>query len=69
MSDTTTIEIKDEQKRVMNGLKYGENEPYKDVLQRLIEDYSGSSEVLNEDRVRQVAREEIRDVVVREALE
>jgi predicted CopG family antitoxin len=65
---TTTIEIRDGQKAALDDLKVADSESYKDVLQRLIEDYS-DSRGLTEDRVRELAREEVRDAVVFEALE
>lgn len=68
MTDTTTIEITTEQKRDLDNLKHSESESYKDVLQRLIDGYSAESE-LDESRVRELAREEINDLVTFKALE
>lgn len=65
---TTTIEIRDGQKAALDDLKVADSESYKDVLQRLMEDYS-DTEGLTESRVRELAREEVRDAVVFEALE
>jgi len=66
--DTTTIELRTDQKAQLDDLKHGD-ESYKSVLQRLIEEYRASGGQLDESRVREVAREEITDRVRREALE
>ena len=68
MTDTTTIEINDDQRQTLGDLKVANSESNKDVLQRLIDDYNNPNE-LTENRVRELAREEIADRVVREALE
>lgn len=67
MTDTTTIEIRKEQKRELDGLKRANSESYKEVLQRLIDGYDGAGG-MDESRVRELAREEISDRVVGEAL-
>lgn len=68
MTDTTTIEIRTEQKDALDGLKLSDSESYKDVLQRLIDSY-GTADGLTEDRVRELAAEVVTDRVVFEALE
>jgi len=64
--ETTTIEITVDQKAELNKMKRGS---YKDALQVLIENYDKGGESLDEGRVRELAREEITDRVVMEALE
>lgn len=64
MADTTTIEIRDTQKTALDGLKLSDGEPYKDVLQRLIESYEETPE-MTPDRVRDIVREEVRTEAVR----
>ena len=64
-AETTTIEITTEQKAELNRMGFGS---YKAALQELIETHKDTSG-LTESRVRELAREEIRDGVVYEALE
>jgi hypothetical protein len=66
--ETTTIEIAREQKAELDSLKLTDGESYKSVLQRVMSDYSKAPE-LSENRVRELAREEITDRVRMEALE
>jgi len=68
MANTTTIEIKSDQKQQLDELKHGD-ESYKSILQAIIEDYRSNSQSLDETRVRELAREVVRDKVVMEALE
>jgi len=72
MSDTTTIEIRSEQKASLDELKQHQGEPYKSVLQSLITHYRANNtdgEGMGESRVRELAREEVNQMVVLEALE
>jgi hypothetical protein len=69
MTDTTTIEIYTDQKTELDDLKLTDSESYKSVLQRLIESHSEGEGAIDETRVRELAREEIQDGVIMEALE
>jgi len=66
--DTTTIEIRRDQKTQLDDIKQGD-ESYKSVLQRIIEDYRSGGKSLDESRVRELTREEVNQMVVLEALE
>ena len=44
---TTTIEITDDQKQALDELKEYDREPYKDVVQSLIDAYSNDSRIPN----------------------
>ena len=66
--NTTTIEITADQKAALDDRKRAESESYKSVLQRLIDGHSQESK-LSETRVRELAREEINDLVTMRALE
>lgn len=68
MSNTTTIEITTEQKAALDERKRTDSESYKSVLQRLIDSHSTTTE-LTETRVRELAREEINQLVTVRALE
>lgn len=68
MSETTTIQIYQSQKTDLDNLKVTGSESYKDVLQRLIENYDGAPD-LTEREVREIARDEINEKVRLEALE
>ena len=81
MMETTTIEIRTDQKAQLDELKQVDSESYKSVLQRLIEDYrslqesneanqsGGSDSALNADDVRNACaaalRQELPDGVFR----
>jgi len=67
MSDTTTIQIRAEQKAALNDLKASDGEPYHEVLQRLIENHNEAAD-LTESEVRDLARDVVVDMVVGEAL-
>jgi len=66
MADTTTIEITDAQNDELERLK-AVGQSKKGILQDLIDNYTQSRETLDEARVREIAREEIRDNVVPKA--
>jgi len=69
MTETTTIQITVEQKQALNRMSKAS---YKEALQVLIDNYNEAikeQESLDESRVRELAREEINDNVVLEALE
>lgn len=66
---TTTIEINDDQREFLREVS---EVSAKRALQTLIDDYNNGGtgeETLSEERVRELAREEITDRVVMEALE
>jgi len=66
---TTTVEITDDQREFLREVS---EVSAKRALQALIDDYNnggGGEEALSEERVRELAREEITDRVVMEALE
>jgi hypothetical protein len=67
MSDNTTIACSKATKNDIDALVDGKN--YDVKLQKLIDGYSGGPESVDDDRIRELAREEIRDAVVLEALE
>lgn len=69
MTETTTIEIRTDQRDWLNEHK---GKSYKSLLDELIESYENAmtdKESISESRVRELAREEINDNVVLEALE
>lgn len=63
----TTIAVDKATKDDLDALVDGKN--YDVKLQKLIEAYGGDSESVDEARIREIVREEVRDVVVFEALE
>lgn len=69
MPADTSIGLSDETKAALADCKLTDSESFDDVLQRLIENYNGDSDGMDETRVRAIAREEINDAVVFEALE
>lgn len=68
--ERTTIEISKNQKQTLDTLKNYEKETYREVLQRLIDEYgeTGGSE-MDEQRVRTITRETVNDMVLPRALE
>lgn len=66
--DMTTIAITTDQRDALNDIADADESNYV-VLQRLIDAYNPDADALDEARVREIAREEVRDAVVREALE
>jgi hypothetical protein len=70
MNDRTTIQLTDTTKADLDELKRADRESYESVVQMLIAHYNNSqSGEKGESRMREIAREEIMDRVVREALE
>lgn len=67
MSGTTTIEVYDEQKDELDDLKLTDSESYKDVLQRLIDGHIEGAGDVDEDRIREIVRDEVSDKVIPEA--
>lgn len=64
MSGTTTIQITNEQKSVLDRLKEHDGEPYKSVLQKLITHYEANGGVdkpIDEERVREIANDVVDD--------
>lgn len=71
MENKTTIQLIDATKEELEALKEGDKETFDSVVWRLIEYYNQNSEDtdISESRVRKIAREEINERVVLEALE
>jgi len=66
----TTIQLTETTKADLDGLKRADGESYESVVRMLIAHYNNSqSGEQDESRMRKIAREEITDRVVREALE
>lgn len=66
--DMTTIAITTDQRDALNDIADADESNYV-VLQRLIDSYNSEGDAIDEAQVREIAREEVRDAVVREALE
>lgn len=63
----TTIQITDDQKGALDGLKQTDGETYRSVLQRLIDAYESDDADVTETRVREIAEGVVADRVVPEA--
>jgi myosin-crossreactive antigen len=70
MNNRTTIQLTETTKDDLEALKRADGESYESVVRMLIAHYNNSqSDTVDESRMREIAREEITDRVVREALE
>ena len=68
--ERTSIQISKNQKQTLDTLKNYEKETYREVLQRLIDDYGETDgSELDEQRVRTITRETVNDMVLPKALE
>lgn len=67
MTEYTTIQVDRDTKDDLEALKRADGESFNSVVQRLIDGNVGGD--LDEDRVREIAREEINDGVVFDALD
>jgi len=68
MTEHTTIQITKAQANELQARKTHDDESYKSVLQRLIEEYNSTTQhEMTENRVREIANEQIAERVVPEA--
>jgi len=69
--DRTTIQLQEATKDDLDTLKRVDGESYDSIVKMLIANYNNSQEGrdMDESRVRELAREEVTDMVVLEALE